>query len=168
VADFLTYSADYIKSAGIIDGNTDNEIIRPFIISVQDEYMHPMLGTDLFNDIKAEIISGTVSAKYVTLLDEYLVKAIHWYVLAESTPAFTYRYMNKGVMKKNSENSTAVDLGEIEYLIKKWRNKAEMAAERTTKFLKANTDLYPLYVANNDCDDIQPNDTNYDISIYLG
>jgi hypothetical protein len=75
--------------------------------------------------------------------------------------------MNKGIMVKNSENSAAADLSEIKFLMDKWKNNAEVYAQRTTNFLKANTTTYPLYIANSDCDDIQPNKNNDTSSLFL-
>lgn len=168
MADFLTFTENYLKEISIINDNVDAKTLTPIIILVQDKYLHPILGSDLFDDIKAEIIAGSVGADNVTLLDNYIMPVMHWYVLKESTPAFKYKYMNKGVMSKNSDNSSAADLSEIKFLMDQWDNNAKWYAERLTKFLDANVDTYPLYCANPDCDDIKPNKTNYRTSIYLG
>lgn len=165
---FLVITERYLKEHSIINDNADVKIIQPIILLVQDKYLHPVLGTDLFEDISAEITADSVSADNFTLLNNYILPMMLWYFLHESTPAFKYRYMNKGIMVKNSENSSAADLSEIKFLMDKWEVNAKMYAERLTNFLKANTDTYPLYCANTDCDDIQPNKTNYRTSIYLG
>lgn len=168
MSNFLTFTENYLKEISIINDNVDAKILTPIIILVQDKYLHPILGTDLFTDIKDEIIAGSVSADNVTLLDNYIMPVMHWYCLKESTPAFKYRYMNKGLMIKNSENSSAADLSEVKWNMDLWDNNAKFYAERLTNFLKANTTTYPLYCSNTDCDDIKPNQTNYRTSIYLG
>lgn len=166
--DFITFSENYLKEVSVINDNVDAKTITPIIILVQDKYLHPILGSDLFDEIKEQIQTSTESADNVALLDNYIMPVIHWYVLKESTPAFKYKYMNKGIMVKNSDNSSAADLSEIKFLMDQWDNNAKWYAERLTKFLDNNTDIYPLYCANPDCDDIQPNKTNYRTSIYLG
>jgi hypothetical protein len=171
--DVLIMTEQYLKENGVINGNSDMGIITPTIVLVQDKYIHPILGTDLYTEIETQINSSTVgtrdqvSSANQTLLDKYILKTMLWYILMEATPLFKYRYMNKGVMVKSSDNSSAADLSEIQYNMNRWQQDAEMYAERTTKFLKANTTTYPLYLQNNDCDDIRPNKTNYTSSIYL-
>lgn len=173
MADVLIITEKYLKENGVINDNADMKIITPTIILVQDKYIHPLLGSDLFDQIVSQINASTegttdqVSAANLTLLNNYVVKCMLWYILMEATPLFKYRYMNKGIMVKNSENSSAADLAEIQYNMNRWEIDAKMYAERTTRFLKANESTYPLYTANDDCDDIRPNKTNYTSSLYL-
>lgn len=163
----LIVTERWIKASGLINENTDPKILTPIIVAVQDEYIHPLLGTDLYDEIISQVTADTVSADNQTLLDNYVLNCVLWYVHCEASPALQYRYMNKGVMSKNSENSQPVDLGVLKYAMDKWKNRAEMYAQRTTKFLKANTTTYPKYIANTDENDIQPNRNNYTTTIYL-
>lgn len=169
----LIITEKYLKESSIINDNTDMKVITPTIQLVQDIYIHPILGTDLYEEILQQIEDSTedtndaVSAANVELLDKYILPTILWYTLCECTPVFKYRYMNKGIMVKNSDNSSAADLGEIKFLMDKWKNNAELYAQRTTRFLKNNTDDYPLYIENTDCHKIKPNKTNFTGSLYL-
>jgi hypothetical protein len=163
----LIITEKYLKENGLVNDNTSMKVITPMIVLVQDLYIHPILGSDLYNQIQTQINTSAVSSDSQTLLDRYVLPCILWYTLCEATPAMKYRYMNKGVMVKNSENSQPADLQEIKWLMDKWRNNAEVYAQRTTNFLKANTTTYPLYIANTDCDDIRPNKNNYQSSIFL-
>jgi hypothetical protein len=168
MADFLTYTSDYLKTNGLLNTNIDPTVITPIIILVQDKYLHPILGTDLFSEIKTQIIAGSLTGANTTLLDDHIEKVMLWYVLCEAAPAIKYQYMNKGVMVKSGDNLAAADLQEIQWNMANWKNNAEMYAERLTRFLAAKTTTYPLYLANNDCDDIRPNKTNYTSSLWLG
>lgn len=170
----LIVTERWIKDNGLIQDNTDPKLITPIIVLVQDLYIHPILGTDLYEEILSQIETSTVgtyddvSAANIALLDGYVLPCIMWYVLCECSPAFQYRYLNKGVMSKSSDNSTPVDLSVIKYAMDKWKNHAEVYAQRTTKFLTANTDTYPKYIANTDENDISPNRNNFTSSLYLG
>lgn len=157
----------WIKENGLINDNTDTKVITNVIIGVQDMYIHPLLGTDLYNQIDTEIAAGSVSSANQTLLDDYVLKAILWYVHCEASPAMQFKYMNKGVMTKSSDNSNPVDLNTLRYAMDKWKNMAEMYAQRATRFLCANTSTYPLYISNSDSNDIHPNKNNYTSSLYL-
>lgn len=165
----LIITERYLKDNGVINDNADMKIITPIIELCQDKYIHPILGTDLYTEIQTQIdsVPQTISAANEALLD-LVLKCLVWYSQMESIPFFKYRFMNKGIMVKNSDNSSAADLDEIKWMMDAHKNNAEWYAERVTKFLKANTTTYPLYCANTDCDDIQPNKTNYTCSIYLG
>lgn len=167
MSDFLTITERYLKENSIINDNTDMKIITPTIILVQDKYLEPILGTPLFKEVKDQIQNNTLTSLNQTLLDDYILKAMIWYTLHESTPAFKYRYMNKGVMVKNSDNSSAADLDEIKFLMDKWRKNAEYYSERITMYLKANMNLYPLYYTYQNYNDKRPNRTNYTTSLFL-
>lgn len=169
----LIITERYLKENGLVNDNAEMKVITPMIVLVQDLYIHPILGSDLYNEIQEQINDSTagttdaVSAANQTLLDRYILPCILWYTLCEVTPAMKYRYMNKGIMVKNSENSQPADLQEIKFLMDKWKNNGEVYAQRTTNFLRANTTTYPLYCANTDYDDIKPNKNNYQSSIFL-
>ena len=169
----LIITENYLKEGSVINGNADMKIITPTILLCQDKYIKTMLGTDLFNQILSQIDSSTpgtndqVSALNVTLLDSYILPALMWYTLCECTPVFKYRYANKGVMVKNSENSQPADLNEIQWLMDKWRNNAEWYAEQGTKYLNYKAASYPLYLANTECYKITPNKTNFTTGLFL-
>ncbi len=161
----LIISENYLKEMSIINGNTDMKILTPTIKLCQDKYIKPILGTDLFNEIIAQI--PTLSAANITLMDDYILPAMLHYVVCEATPVFKYRYANKGVMVNSSENGQSIDFNEMRWIMDKWRNDAEWYSEQATKFLRQYPDVYPLYWANTTCDKIQPNKTNYTTGINL-
>jgi hypothetical protein len=169
----LIITENYLKQNSIVNDNTDMKIITPTIVLVQDKYIHPMLGSDLFNEIQSQIDASTpgtkdqVSTANQTLLDDYVLPCMLWYVLCECTPVFKYRYMNKGIMVKNSENSSSVDLQEIQFLMDKWKDNAEMYAERCKRFLYQEAVTYPKFYLNPNIDDIKPNKTNYTAGFHL-
>jgi hypothetical protein len=166
--DALWISETYLKDNSIINDNADFQTIQPVIILTQDKYIHPILGTRLFDSIADQITASSVSAANQTLLNLYVRKCLMWYILHESPAVFKYRFMNKGVMVKSSENSQPADLKEIQYLENKFKQNAEWYAERTTKFLVDNNSTYTLYDANSDIDEIKPNKSNFTSSLYLG
>lgn len=165
----LFISENYLKQNGVINDNADMKVITPTIFLVQDIYIHKILGTDLFNEITTQITNNTVSSDNQTLLDNYILPTMLWYTLCECTPVFKYRYMNKGVMVKNSENSTPADLQEIQYLMDKWKNNAELYAQRLTNYLiqEATSSKYAAYLQNTDLSDIKPTLNNYTNGLFL-
>jgi hypothetical protein len=161
---------DYFKDNSVLNENVDWTIVQPIMIMVQDQYIHPILGTDLFDTIADEIYAGTVSTENETLLNLYLRKVIIYYTLAELAQVLKYRYMNKGVMVRNGENSQPASQEEVQAQYSYWKQKAEWQSERATKFLRENatTTVYADYYASViTSDDILPNSTNFTTSIFL-
>lgn len=163
----MTMSEYFLKSNTIVNGNVDAELLTPIIQDVQLLYLRPLLGTRLYDQILSQIGSSTVSAANTTLLDNYVLPCMKFYVLHELTPDLRYRYTNKGVMIKNSENSQPADLQEIMFSMDRHKNKAEKLAEICTKYLDANRATYTLYSANTEIYEEHPNKTNYRTGIYL-
>lgn len=163
----LIIGENYLKSVGIINDNADMKVITPTIQYVQQAYIEDLLGTQLYNQILSQIGSSSVSAANQTLLDSYVIPCMHYYILSECTPVFKYRYMNKGVMIKTSENSQSPTLEEIEFLMDKWKNMAEKLAEKVTKFLCSESATYPLYSSNSESYESQPNKNNYTNGLYF-
>ena len=168
--DVLWMTEDYFKENSVLNDNVDWRLVQPIMIMVQDQYIHPLLGTDLFDTIADEIYASSVSTENETLLNLYLRKVILYYTLAELGKVLKYRYQNKGVMVRNSENSQPASLEEVQEMYDYWKNKAEWQAERATKFLRENasSSTYPDYYAQIVTgDDIIPNSTNFTSSLYL-
>lgn len=166
--DALWISETFLKDNSIINDNADFQTIQPVIILCQDKYIIPLLGTDLFEEISGQITNNTVTALNTTLLNNYVRKCLVWYILHECPPMFKYRFMNKGVMVKNSENSQPADLKDIQFLMDNFKQSAEWYAQRVTKYLVRLDSSYPLYRANSDSDDIRPNTNNFTSSLFLG
>lgn len=159
---------DYLKKYSIVNDNVDMGVVTPTLLKIQDMYIHPILGTALYEELKTQVDADTVTALNATLLD-MVRKCVLRYLESEAAIIFSYRFMNKGIMKKNSENSQPAELNEINMLMDKFKNEAEWYAERITKYLIENSADYPLYEnAGTGVDTINPNNTNYTCDIYLG
>lgn len=163
----LMMGETYLKQNSIINDNADMKVITPTIEDVQRLYIEDLLGTRLYNEILSQIASSNVSTLNQTLLDSYLLPAMKYYVLCECTPVFKWRYMNKGVMVKNSENSQPADTQEILYMMDKWKNNAEKLAKRVTDYLCAESASYPLYSANSEPYESQPNLNNFTHGLFF-
>lgn len=161
MANVLFVTEDYLKQYSPINGNVDMELMTPYLLSIEDMQIQPIIGTGLFEQLKTQIVANTVTALNATLLD-MIRKCIVWYFMAEAPLALTFRYMNKGVMKKSSENSEPISTEDINYLMDINKNKAEWYAERIRLYLCENSTDYPLFLnPGSGSDIIHPNRTNY-------
>lgn len=169
MAEVRFISVNSLKENSLIDDNVDAKLLNPTIVMVQDIYLQKILGTALFNDFKTKIIADDTLAAYpneLALMRDYIKSVLIYYVCMHSPMALRYRLMNKGVMVKSGENSSAADSLELKVVKDEFRMIAESYAELLTKYLKENTTTFPLY------DDISETgmnaaDTNYTTGIDL-
>lgn len=160
----LFFSVDYLRDNTVIDGNTDGDLLQPFIVMAQNTGIEPILGTKLFNEIVSSITSLSTVNK--VLMDDYIHPALLQWSLYQSLPFINYKLTNKAVSTSSSDNSDPIELNEIHYLRTAVKDVAEYYSERMTQFLKANTSDYPLFLENGtSCDEIHPNDENYQCGI---
>ena len=153
----LFISENKLKENSFINENVDDKLLRTTIIQVQDMQIHPILGTGLYNEIKSQIVANTVTNLNRDLLQDYIQPVIIWWVMADGTIPLTYKFMNKSVVKKNSENSQSAELEELITVANNFKNKAEFYTKRLIKFLESNETIYPLYLnPGNDVDTLHP------------
>lgn len=169
----LFISQDYLIEKSVIDSNVDFKKITPAIIEAQELDLLPLLGTDLYDAMEAHIIalvdnSTAIPAAYKTLLDDYIIKALMYYVLGRISPTFKFKYAAKGIMVKNSDNSQQADTIDMEKMEDRWRNIAMQYANRMTDFLIFNYGTYPEYAQiSSSTFKIYPKRNAIDIPIYL-
>ena len=156
-----------------VNGNIDSQLILPTIKRVQKNIILSILGTALYNDLLSEIdsdpdLSGNVP--YQTLVNDYITPCMVEYINAELPPDLTFKFTNKSIVKKNSENSQPVDLTEMRNIIQRATYRAQLEGERLIRYLVTNANtLYPLYLnPGNTYDTVIPRATMFSTGMYLG
>lgn len=163
----LFISAQYIKDSSYIDENVDEKLIKSSIAETQDFRILPLLGSALYNSLNTTAPTSW-SADEQTLVNTYVKPALKYWVLYDGGMLFQYKIMNKGIVKRSSENTESIDSSELKMLLDTFRAKAEFYSERVTKFLLQNNTTYPLY--NNygsGIDAVAPQQSNYTGGWYL-
>ena len=164
----LFISEAEIKDSTLVDKDVDIQYIRALIIEQQEIKIQSLVGTSLYNELKDQIDTDTVTALNKTLLDDYLQPALRNYVIAESPLYLNFKLTNKNVSSQG-ENSTPLSFDDTLRLSKELENKAEWYAERATKYLCENSNDYPLFSNPGTGQDIiKPNVTNYTSGMWLG
>ncbi len=167
----LLISDTIIKERSIVNGNTDPKLIYPDIKAAQDMYILPILGTALFKKLQDAISANnwTGLTNYKDLLDDYIIDTLIYYTMAE-LPMASYQITNKGVMRKEGDNTNIPSMDELISISNRYRNKAEFYAERLRAYLleKAAT-LFPEYLnPGNTADTIVPGGSGFTMPVYLG
>ena len=151
---------DLVKNS-ILDGNVDTDKFIQFIKVAQQIDIQNLLGTDLYNKISADIIAGTLSGNYLTLVNTYVQPTLIWFSQMNYIPFAAYQIKNGGVFKHSSETAQNVDKNEVDYLVGKAREYANYYSTRLVDYLCFNDNLFPEYNSNSD-DDIYPDtDTTF-------
>lgn len=135
-----------LKDYSIISDNVDFKQLRPEIITVQDLYIQDIVGSGIYNELKTQIQTNTVSANNQTLLNDYIQPCLMWRVMAESPLALSFKYANKGIVNKTGENSVMPSMPDMANIIGKYQDRSESYAEKLVNYLIANDTLYPLYL----------------------
>lgn len=173
--DILLISDTMIKDRTAVHGNIDPKLIYPDIKVAQDMYIHPILGTALYNKLQTIVSDGTITsnsalASYKTLVDRYIVDALIYYTLAELPTTISYQFWNKGVLRKQGESTELPSMSDLLDLGNKYKNRAEFYANRLRLYLKQNAaTLFSEY--NNPgsgIDDINPSHKSFTMPVWLG
>jgi len=167
----LLIDENILKDRTAIHGNIDPKLLYPEIKAAQDMYIEPILGSNLFNKIINEVDAGTITGVYKDLLDDYIIDALIYYVISALPDAISYQFWNKGVVRKQGDNTELPSMSELIDISNKYRNRAEWYGERLNKYLKAyaNESNLPEYVNGNDqISDILPEGDSYSMSVWLG
>lgn len=167
----LLLSTDILKERTAIHGNIDEKLLYPEIKAAQDMYIHPVLGTALYEKIINEVEAASITGDYKNLLDDYIIDCLLYYVLAGLPEALSYQFWNKGVVRKQGDSTDLPSMSELIDLSNKYRVRADWYADRLNKYLKQNatTTLFPEYLQPGDgIDIILPENESYNMPIYLG
>jgi len=151
---------DLVKNS-IIDGNVDTDKFIQFIKIAQQIDIQNLLGTDLYNKISADIVAGSLSGNYLSLVNTYVQPTLIWFAQMNYIPFAAYQIKNGGVFKHTSETAQNVDKNEVDYLVAKAREYANYYSTRLVDYLSFNDNLFPEYNSNTN-EDIDPDtDTTY-------
>lgn len=149
-----------------VNGNVDTDKFIQFIKIAQDIHIQNYLGSKLFQKLQADIVAGTLTGNYQSLVVTYVKPMlIHW-AMVEYLPFAAYTIANKGVYKHTSENAENVDKNEVDYLLEKERSIAQHYTERFIEYMSFNNNIFPEYRANKN-NDMFPDSNNNTIGWYL-
>ena len=150
---------DLVKNS-ILDGNVDTDKFIQFIKISQEIHIQNYLGSKLYDKIYADIIAGTLTGDYLSLVTDYLQPMLIHYAMMDYLPFAAYQIKNGGVFKHSSENSETVSKDEIDFLTKKQRDFAEYYTRRFIDYICFNSNKFPEYNNNTETDIYPDKDTN--------
>ena len=81
---------DLVKNS-IIDGNVDTDKFIQFIKISQEIHIQNYLGGKLYDKISADIVAGTLSGNYLTLVTDYVQPMLIHYAMVDYLPFAAYQ-----------------------------------------------------------------------------
>ena len=161
-----------IKERSALHTNVDDKLILPEILTSQDMYILPALGTALYNRLQDGIENNNLNADEVDLLDNFITNPLVYYTLSELPVGLSYQFYNKGLVRKNSENTETPQMQDLIDVASRYRTRAEFYTQRLIKHLKqvsSTSDKFQEYVNyGTGVDIIKPERDAYQASIWLG
>ena len=165
----LFISVQTIKDRTGLHANVDEKLVLPEIKTAQDMYILPALGSALYNELQAAVVANTFTSLQTTLLDDYLVDCLVYFVMSELPMGLSYQFYNKGLLRKTGENTESPSMQDMIDVANRYRARAEFYKQRLIKYLKQNNALYPNYLNfGSGIDSIKPDNEGYSVSMWLG
>lgn len=174
----LLISDTMIKERTAIHGNIDPKLIYPDIKVAQDMYIMPLLGTALYNKLLVIISDGTIISNallinYKNLIDKYLIDALMYYTLSELPTTISYQFWNKGVVRKQGQDTDLPSMSELIDLSNKYKNRAEFYAQRLRLYVVQNAGSpngwFTEYLnPGSTIDTVTPEQRAFTMPVYLG
>jgi hypothetical protein len=145
MAEICIIDENYVKKYTNVNGAVDSNRIYQAIYVAQDLHMEQYLGSDLWNKIKDDSADSSITGVYLTLRNDYIRKALVWFVMVELLPAMYYRNDNGSLVKRTSEDSKVIAQSELDRLIDDARGKALHYTKKMVDYLCHNNNLFPEY-----------------------
>lgn len=161
-----------IKERSALHSNVDDKLILPEILTAQDMYILPSLGSRLYNRLQDGIDQNNLTADEVDLLDNFITNALVYFTLSELPVGLSYQFYNKGLVRKTSDNTDQPNMQDLIDVASRYRTRAEFYTQRLIKHLKqvsSTSDKFQEYVNyGSGVDIIKPERDAYQASIWLG
>lgn len=172
----LMISDQMIKERTAIHGNIDPKLIYPDIKYAQDAYIKPVLGTALYDKLQLLITNNTMgdagNVDYKYLMDTYLIDALIYYTLSELPVNLSYQFWNKGVVRKQGQDTDLPSMSELVDISNKFKNRAEHYAKAMRLYIidqSSRNGKYKEYInPGNTIDTITPEQRNFTNPVFLG
>lgn len=165
----LFISVQSIKDRTGLHANVDEKLVLPEIKTAQDMYILPALGSALYNELQTAVDTNTYTNLQTTLLDDYIVDCLIYFVMSELPQGLSYQFYNKGLIRKTGDNQESPSMQDMIDVANRYRARAEFYKQRLIKYLKQNNALYPNYLNfGSGIDSIKPDNEGYSVSMWLG
>lgn len=167
----LFFQESFFYKNSPVDENVNYDVIRPVVWDCQELFIQDVLGSTLYDALKAEIVTngGTLTtARFVTLVNNYVAPCLLNYTLVEAQITMLFKMRNKSVMTDRSDYSDPIEFSQHKYLKDEYRIKAEQYAEKIERYLCANSSTFPEYTTYTSSDQVRAQNQRPTTTLYMG
>ena len=160
-----------IKERTSLHNNVDEKLISPEIMTAQDMFIHPCLGTGLYERLQDGIENNNLTADELELLNVHITPCLVYYVISELPQGMSFQFYNKGLIRKSGAEQIDPTMQDIIDVANRYKTRAEFYKERLQRYLKEQSTKgkFNLYLnPGNGIDTIYPEREAYTASMYLG
>ncbi|HWY35539.1 MAG TPA: hypothetical protein VNX68_12910 [Nitrosopumilaceae archaeon] len=178
----LMIDESYLKNTTELDQSVDGRLIRTSIQYMQDRYILPILGNNMFETWKTWIYSGVTfqnnagfyfDANNLYVLETFVQPTLACATMISLVYKINLQLKNAGVEQSHEGYSTNATDKQVAWLSENYREQAAFYAQRCTQFLSANPDIFlnwlnpQLGTSGNGADLFYPERTQYNCGIHL-
>lgn len=160
-----------IKERTGLHANVDEKLVNPEILTAQDMYILPILGTALYVRLQTAIEENTLTDKEADLIDTYITPTLVFYVLSELPLGISFQFYNKGLVRKTGADQTEANMADIVDVSNRYKARAEFYRNRLMLYVKetASKGQYFQEYLNpgSTLDTVVPTNKSYTIGIHL-
>lgn len=160
-----------IKERTGLHANVDEKLISPEIMTAQDMFIHPALGTALYNRLLDGIENNNLTDAESDLITGYISDTLVYYVLSELPVGLSMQFYNKGLIRKTGEGQTEPSMQDMIDVANRYKARAEFYKDRLILYIKETASkgvLFQEYInPGSGVDTIHPERQAYTISVHL-
>jgi hypothetical protein len=147
-----------LMDRSLLNENIDPKLILPAMKFIQDVDVGEVLGECLYEELKNQValsrelnVDGTpafpdaITPQNLKLLEDYIKECMIWGTMCKSIKHTTYKFWNKGMLQKTSENTQTQSYDVLDKIEKDFRDDFEIYLNKLYQYLEKNKTTYPLY-----------------------
>lgn len=161
-----------IKERTGLHANVDEKLVNPEIMTAQDMFIHPALGTGLYNRLLDGIENNNLTDIEQDLIDTYITPTLVYYVLGELPMGLSFQFYNKGLIRKTGTEQIDPSAADLVDVADRYKARAEWYKNRLIKYVKETASKgvnFPQYInPGTGLDVIHPEQNAYTTSIWIG
>ena len=138
MATLLFITPQELSETTIIGGNVDIDKYTMNIENVQETVIEPLLGTELYDKIIADITGASLTGDYLTLFNDYIKPITKNEACSEYVTVSGFTIANGGAFKHAPENAEIMDKDEKALVSTIYSSRADMHTQRFYKWICKN------------------------------
>lgn len=138
MAELLFITPNEMSKTTIIGGNLDVDKYTMCILNTQIRVIEPLLGSLLYDKLKADLISNTLTGLYLFMFNEFVKPITKFESCADYVSISPYTLDNSGLYKKSPNGVVVVEQNEVEGISKRYSTLASSYVIKFAKWIELN------------------------------